>query len=292
MRAVEIVPGEPQRRGDDEPHHCRAGAGQLLGSVRRKADSAAVRAGGPWNRTFSARTRSGRDGGRSATCGSSTCCAPTRSCSGRSVTSGTTTLQDSLCSLACARWLATRCFGQAHRRSSRAEPGDEVTSADLAEAVAKVVPRVLQRRRRLAKIGGTPSRPGSRRGTSKRLRGREGPRRGDLHAVDDGVRAVPGPFGGRAGAALFDTVWAQALDQPRSHLVDLAVVASQRSLIDFRHSGGDHRGAVQRASSTDGGAAAVSRVDDLIANYQRFVQAAVAVGPRACPAGLDGRVHA
>ena len=28
------------------------------------------------------------------------------------------------------------------------------------------------------------------------------------------------------------------LDQPRSHLVDLATVASQRMLIDFRNSGG------------------------------------------------------
>ncbi len=40
------------------------------------------------------------------------------------------------------------------------------------------------------------------------------------------------------GAALFDTVWAAVLDQPRSHLFDFATVASQRSLIDFRHSGG------------------------------------------------------
>ena len=31
---------------------------------------------------------------------------------------------------------------------------------------------------------------------------------------------------------------ARALDQPRAHLIDLAIVASQRSLIDFRHSGG------------------------------------------------------
>jgi hypothetical protein len=33
-------------------------------------------------------------------------------------------------------------------------------------------------------------------------------------------------------------VWARALDQPRAHLIDLAAVASKRSLIDFRHSGG------------------------------------------------------
>ena len=40
------------------------------------------------------------------------------------------------------------------------------------------------------------------------------------------------------GAALFDTIWTRALDHPRSHLTELAIVASQRSLIHFRHSGG------------------------------------------------------
>jgi hypothetical protein len=47
-----------------------------------------------------------------------------------------------------------------------------------------------------------------------------------------------GHLDGLAGELLFDTVWARALDHPRAHLVELAVVASQRSLIDFRHSGG------------------------------------------------------
>lgn len=43
--------------------------------------------------------------------------------------------------------------------------------------------------------------------------------------------------GGR-GAALFGTLWAAVLDQPRSRLLDLAVTASQRGLIEFRHAGG------------------------------------------------------
>ena len=47
-----------------------------------------------------------------------------------------------------------------------------------------------------------------------------------------------GHLEGISGAALLDTVWARALDQPRAHLIDLAAIASQRSLIDFRHSGG------------------------------------------------------
>ena len=47
-----------------------------------------------------------------------------------------------------------------------------------------------------------------------------------------------GHLQGVSGQALFETLWAKVLDQPRSHLVDLAVGASQRGLIEFRHAGG------------------------------------------------------
>jgi hypothetical protein len=47
-----------------------------------------------------------------------------------------------------------------------------------------------------------------------------------------------GHLEGVRGAALFDTFWAKVLDQPKSHLMDLASIASQRSLIDFKNSGG------------------------------------------------------
>jgi hypothetical protein len=43
---------------------------------------------------------------------------------------------------------------------------------------------------------------------------------------------------GARGEGLFDTLWAQMLDQPKSHLFDLAVAASQRGLLEFRHGGG------------------------------------------------------
>lgn len=43
--------------------------------------------------------------------------------------------------------------------------------------------------------------------------------------------------GGR-GQALFTTLWAKLLDQPVSHLFDLAFAASQRGLLEFRHAGG------------------------------------------------------
>jgi len=43
---------------------------------------------------------------------------------------------------------------------------------------------------------------------------------------------------GVRGEALFETLWARALDRPMSHLLDLAVSASQRRLLEFRHAGG------------------------------------------------------
>jgi len=43
---------------------------------------------------------------------------------------------------------------------------------------------------------------------------------------------------GHRGSALFETLWAAALDQPKSHLVDLAFSASQRGFIEFRSAGG------------------------------------------------------
>lgn len=43
---------------------------------------------------------------------------------------------------------------------------------------------------------------------------------------------------GLRGEALFETIWAKVLDEPISHLVDLAAAASQRGMIEFRHAGG------------------------------------------------------
>lgn len=43
--------------------------------------------------------------------------------------------------------------------------------------------------------------------------------------------------GGR-GQALFDTLWVRVLDQPRSHLLDLAAVASQQGMLELRQAGG------------------------------------------------------
>jgi hypothetical protein len=47
-----------------------------------------------------------------------------------------------------------------------------------------------------------------------------------------------GHLQGYRGSALFDTLWTNVLDQPKSHLMDLAFSASQRGFIEFRSAGG------------------------------------------------------
>ena len=55
----------------------------------------------------------------------------------------------------------------------------------------------------------------------------------------------------------------------------MAVAASNRSLIDFRHSGGIFEVGFTDTSSSDERPTVMSRIDDLIANYQRFAYPAV-----------------
>lgn len=47
-----------------------------------------------------------------------------------------------------------------------------------------------------------------------------------------------GHLQGARGQALFSTLWAQVLDQPKSHLFDLAATASQHGILEFRNAGG------------------------------------------------------
>ena len=119
-----------------------------------------------------------------------------------------------------------------------AEPGEEVTSADLAEAVAKSFPDSYSDAT-LAKIGRNTFSSWEQTGHLYAVaRTTKVRRRAVCTPAATALALFLGHLEGVAGASLFDTVWARALDQPRAHLIDLAVAASQRSLIDFRHSGG------------------------------------------------------
>jgi hypothetical protein len=117
-------------------------------------------------------------------------------------------------------------------------PGDTLTSATFAAAVSRVFPDVYNEPT-LAKIGRNTFssweqtghlEPGAR---AEKIR-----RRPVCTASTTAYALMLGQLEGVRGEALFDTVWARVLDQPRSHLFELAAISSQRSLIDFRRSGG------------------------------------------------------
>jgi hypothetical protein len=118
------------------------------------------------------------------------------------------------------------------------DPGDDVTSVDLAEAVEKAFPTAYSEST-LAKIGRNTFSSWEQTGHLESLARTEKVRRRPVCTPSTTAYALLlGHLEGVRGAALFDTIWTRALDHPRSHLTELAIVASQRSLIDFRHSGG------------------------------------------------------
>lgn len=118
------------------------------------------------------------------------------------------------------------------------DPGDDVTSADLADAVDKAFPGTYNEST-LAKIGRNTFSSWEQTGHLEAVARTEKTRRRPICTPSTTAYALLlGHLDGARGEALFDTVWSRALDHPRSHLIQLATVASQRSLIDFRHSGG------------------------------------------------------
>lgn len=118
------------------------------------------------------------------------------------------------------------------------DPGDDVTSADLADAVDKAFPGTYNEST-LAKIGRNTFSSWEQTGHLEAVARTEKIRRRPVCTPAAAAYALLlGHLDGARGEALFDTVWSRALDHPRSHLIQLATVASQRSLIDFRHSGG------------------------------------------------------
>jgi hypothetical protein len=118
------------------------------------------------------------------------------------------------------------------------EPGDSVTSANLAEAVGKTFPDAYSDST-LAKTGRNTfsswEQTGHLRAVARTGKVRQ---RATCTPAATAFALLLGHLEGASGAALFDTLWARALDRPTPHLIDMAVAASQRSLIDFRHSGG------------------------------------------------------
>jgi hypothetical protein len=117
-------------------------------------------------------------------------------------------------------------------------PGDMLSSTDLAEAVAERFPTSYGEAT-LAKIGRNTfsswEQTGhlTEAGRSKKLRTRAACRPADV-----AYALLLGHLEGARGRTLFDTLWAQVLDQPASHLLDLATSASQEGFIELRQAGG------------------------------------------------------
>jgi hypothetical protein len=117
-------------------------------------------------------------------------------------------------------------------------PGDALTSRELADAVGEHFP-TSYRESTLAKIGRnvfssweqTGHLADDRRTTKVR-------KRATCRPANVAYALMLGYIQGVRGRALFETLWAKVLDQPTSHLFDLAFGASQRGLLEFRHGGG------------------------------------------------------
>lgn len=117
-------------------------------------------------------------------------------------------------------------------------PGDELSLDDFADAVYDAYPEAYA---------------DSTMRTIKGNAARSWEQSGHLGPAAKGVRtrsrAVAGPAAlafafllghveGHRGTALFETPWALTLDQPRSLIVDLAFVAAQQGMLEYREGGG------------------------------------------------------
>ena len=117
-------------------------------------------------------------------------------------------------------------------------PGDEVTVSDFFGAVEAAFPG--------AYAGSTLQKAADNAYASWQQSGHLAPPEGG-RKLRQQATCSPAPVAyalllghlqGHRGEALFDTLWAQVLDQPRSQLYDLAFAASQRGMLEYRNAGG------------------------------------------------------
>jgi hypothetical protein len=117
-------------------------------------------------------------------------------------------------------------------------PGETMTSADLAQAVGEQFPTSYVEST-LAKIGRNTFSSWEQSGhLSEARRGTKRRNRAICRPADVVYALLLGHLQGVRGQALFDTVWASVLDQPRSHLLSLAAAASQQGMLELRQGGG------------------------------------------------------
>lgn len=116
--------------------------------------------------------------------------------------------------------------------------GEEVSSQDFVEPIEKQFPGVYQEST-IATIATKAYASWAQTGhfsvpeAGVRVRTRAGCRPENV-----AYALLLGHLEGARGEGLFETIWAQVLDRPRSHLYDLAFAASQRRMLEFRSAGG------------------------------------------------------
>jgi hypothetical protein len=138
-----------------------------------------------------------------------------------------------LCSL--ARDAVFRASSAAITSSS---PGDTLGSADLADAVGELFPSSYGVGT-LAKIGRNTFSSWEQTGhLAEAERATKVRTRAICRPADVAYALLLGHMEGVRGGALFETMWARVLDQPTSHLLDLAASASQLGMLELRHAGG------------------------------------------------------
>lgn len=117
------------------------------------------------------------------------------------------------------------------------EPGAEVTASEFEDAIDDSFPGAYAtstRRTTAQKLASSWSQSGHLRTE----RGKKVRTRATCTPADVAYALLLGHLEGVRGRPLFETVWAQVLDQPASHLPDLAATASQHGMLELRHAGG------------------------------------------------------
>ncbi len=119
-----------------------------------------------------------------------------------------------------------------------AESGEGIEPADFRTAIEEGFPGVYGEKTLRTTVGNVSSswhQAGyiQKRGRTARVRIEP-----TITAAAVAYALLLGHLQNERGALLFDTLWAKVLDQPRSRLTDLAVSASQMSLIEFKNAGG------------------------------------------------------
>jgi hypothetical protein len=117
-------------------------------------------------------------------------------------------------------------------------PGEVVTSSDFEAAIEGKFPATYKEntlRTAARNVASSWDQAGYLHQETRRSKVRT---RGHPTSAATAYALMLGYLQGGRGQALFDTLWTRVLDQAPSHLLDLAAMASQQGMLEFRQAGG------------------------------------------------------